>query len=50
MKEISYDLSNLGRIIRGELFKPISKRENINNFLIFIQTTRDKLLKKVEID
>jgi hypothetical protein len=50
LKEISYDLSNLARIIRCELFKPITKRDNVTNFLIFIQTTRDKLLKKVDID
>lgn len=50
LKEISYDLGNLSRLIRCELFKPVTRRDNITNFLIFIQTTRDKLLKKVDID
>jgi hypothetical protein len=50
LKEISYDLANLSRIIRCELFKPSDHRDDITNFLIFIQTTRDKLLKKVDIE
>ena len=50
LKEISYDLANLSRIIKCELFKPFNKRDDITNFLIFIQTTRDKLLKKIDID
>jgi hypothetical protein len=46
LKDISYQLDNLSRMIRCEILKPPHNRQSVNDFIIFIQSARDKIIKK----
>jgi len=46
LKDISYQLDNLSRMIRCEILKPSHNRQSVNDFIIFIQSARDKIIKK----